>query len=137
MLDKRQLHTDIGLREILQRRADSMLADLRSPDRLPARIRDHLVSHHRPSAVTIRAIAEAFGMPERTLRRRLLDVGLTFRDLSDIVLRDMACSALREERTSIKELAFRLGFADLSTFYRAFKRWTGTTPAEYRAGVAD
>jgi AraC-like DNA-binding protein len=137
LLSRRQLHTDAGLREMLERRADSMLADLRSTDRLPARIRDFIATHPKPNAVTVKAVAEAFEIRERTLRRRLLDVGLSFRDLSDVTLRDMACAALREEATSIKEIAFRLGFTDLSTFYRAFKRWTGFTPAEFRARVAD
>lgn len=136
LLERRQLHTDAGLLEMLRRRADSMLADLHSPDRLPARVRDFLTTHPEPNAVTVRTVADAFGIPERTLRRRLVEVGLSFRDLSDVTLRDMACTALRDEATSIKEIAFRLGFTDLSTFYRSFKRWTGFTPAEYRSRVA-
>ncbi len=135
LLDLKQPHTDVGLREMLGRRADSMLADLRSPDRLPGRIRDYLTTHAHPNTVTVRAVSDAFGIPERTLRRRLVEVGLSFRDLSDMTLRDLACAALRDEPTSIKEIAYRLGFNDLSTFYRAFKRWTGHTPAEYRTFV--
>ncbi len=135
LLDRPQLHSDESLREMLRRRAEGLLADLHSVDRLPIRIRDFVMNHEQPTSVSAAMLAEAFGMSERTLRRRLVDRGMSLRELVDLTLRQMACSALEEDpNRPIKEVAARLGFSELSGFYRAFKRWTGLTPAEFRAG---
>jgi AraC-like DNA-binding protein len=135
ILDRPQLHTDESLREMLRRRAEGLLADLHSVDRLPIRIRDFVIQHEQPTSVSAGMLADAFGMSERTLRRRLVDRGMSLRDLIDATLRQMACSALEEDASRpIKEIAARLGFSELSGFYRAFKRWTGLTPAEFRSG---
>jgi AraC-like DNA-binding protein len=52
--------------------------------------------------------------------------------LCETAKRDVACTALNGADVSIKDLAYRLGFSEPSAFHRAFKRWTGTTPAVYR-----
>lgn len=136
ILDRPQLHTDESLREMLRRRAEGLLADLHSVDRLPIRIRDFVMQHEQPTAVSAAMLADAFGMSERTLRRRLVDRGMSLRELLDRTLQQMAYTALEEnESRPIKDVAARLGFSELSGFYRAFKRWTGLTPAEFRAGL--
>jgi AraC-like DNA-binding protein len=52
--------------------------------------------------------------------------------LLDQARREVACASLRRPDVAIKDVAFRIGFSELSAFYRAFKRWTGRTPAQYR-----
>jgi AraC-like DNA-binding protein len=80
-------------------------------------------------------IARGLGMSVRTLQRRLGEAGLTFRGVRDAVRRDLAM-ALSDGATahspSVTDLALSLGFADSATLCRAFKRWTGTSPAAYR-----
>jgi AraC-like DNA-binding protein len=74
-------------------------------------------------------------MSERTLYRRLSDDGLTFRDVVREAQERLACELLTASDCSIAEIAFLTGFAEQSTFTRAFKRWAGQAPARYRQGA--
>lgn len=84
-------------------------------------------------AVTER-IAAVMHMSGRTLQRRLKDHRTSFEDVVDEVRKAQAMSLLHDEKLSLGEVAFLLGYADQATFSRAFKRWTGNAPGEYRRG---
>lgn len=76
--------------------------------------------------------AEALGISERTLARRLRDQGQTFDNLLDEVRRHRSLKAVAETTAPLPEIAESLGFAEVSTFYRAFRRWTGLPPVRWR-----
>ncbi len=77
-------------------------------------------------------IARRLAMSERTLHRQLADHGATFQTIATRARRDAAESLLTTTRHSIADIAFLTGFSDQTAFTRAFKRWTGTTPAAFR-----
>jgi len=77
-------------------------------------------------------VAGKLGLSARTLRRRLSGDGLSFASLVDDERKARALVLLRKEALSLDEVANRLGYADGSTFARAFQRWTGDSPAVYR-----
>jgi AraC-like DNA-binding protein len=79
------------------------------------------------------AIARALGCGRQTLYRRLRDEGLTYEALVESVRRRLATRLLRDPEVSVKVVAYRLGFAEPAAFSRAFKRWTGQSPAAWRA----
>ncbi|MEO1273598.1 MAG: helix-turn-helix transcriptional regulator, partial [Myxococcota bacterium] len=81
---------------------------------------------------TATAVAQRLGMSRRTLYRRLRDEGTTFQHLLDDLRAGMAQSLLKNRHTDLTEVAFILGFSEPRAFSRAFKRWTGTTPARWR-----
>ena len=81
-------------------------------------------------------VAKELAVSARTLQRRLEKAGTTFVTLWDETRRIAALEQLRNPEVAIKETAFRLGFSEPSTFYRAFRRWTGDTPANYRRSFA-
>jgi AraC-like DNA-binding protein len=83
--------------------------------------------------ISLEQLARALHMGERTLRRRLEDHGTSYKNLLDELRRELACHYVARTEQSFEETGARLGFADISAFYRAFKRWTSTTPAAYRA----
>ena len=83
------------------------------------------------------AIARQMGMSERTLQRRLAAEGSTFNELLDQARRTIAFSYLADRRLAAYEVSFLLGYAEPATFFRAFKRWTGKTPQQYRATASD
>jgi AraC-like DNA-binding protein len=82
---------------------------------------------------TMNEIAGRLKLTERTLRRQLSELGTSFQDVLDEVRRDEAIRHLQESRYVVGELSLRLGFGGRAAFYRAFRRWTGMSLAEYRA----
>ncbi len=77
-------------------------------------------------------IAERLGMSPRTLHDKLAEQGVSFQSLLDDLRCQMACEYLTRARFSIKEITFMLGYTDTGNFSRAFKRWTGQSPRDYR-----
>lgn len=77
-------------------------------------------------------VARRLGISVRSLHRRLADHGLTFQALTEDTRRDLAEGLLRDERYALSEIAFLTGFSEQSSFNRAFKRWSGETPASFR-----
>lgn len=81
-------------------------------------------------------VAHRLGLHPRTLGRRLQQCGTTFQDLLDETRLEVARQLLRGTRSSVARIAASLGYHDPTVFTRAFRRWTGTTPRDYRAGQA-
>lgn len=81
---------------------------------------------------TLAAVAEVLCVSKRTLQRRLTDADLRFSQLVDQSRCEMAEEQLAAGVASVDDLAFSLGFSTTSSFYRAFKRWTGRTPGAWR-----
>ena len=71
-------------------------------------------------------------LPTWTLRRKLAEEGTRFRDLLNETRRDLAETYIRDTELAFGEIAYLLGFASAEAFQRAFKRWTGLTPGEFR-----
>lgn len=81
-------------------------------------------------------IAQALNVSNRTLQRKLKDEGTSFIDLLQDTRLQLAEKYLSQPQRSVVEIAYLLGFAEPSTFSRAFKRWTGQAPADYRQGLS-
>ena len=79
-------------------------------------------------------LAHLFAMHRRTVNRRLQAQGTTFRKLVDEVRYDVARHLLESSELPVIDIAGMLNYADASAFTRAFRRWSGTTPAQWRAG---
>lgn len=79
--------------------------------------------------------ARMLGLSSRTLRRRLEMEGTSYRQLTQMLLHESACSLLRNPRLTLQQIADTLGFSDASAFHRAFRRWSGESPARYRSRV--
>ena len=82
--------------------------------------------------VTIEMVAGEIHMSVRSLQRRLQEAGTTFGDVLDQTREELARKYVAEEKMVFSEIAFLLGFSEQSTFSRAFKRWAGVTPTEFR-----
>ena len=95
-----------------------------------------LIKDALPSGIpSIVQVAEHMGMSNRTLTRRLAENGVTFRDLIKATQEEESKKLLAKEGLSIADIAFQTGFSEQSAFNRAFKRWTGLSPMEYKKSV--
>lgn len=82
--------------------------------------------------VTADRLATMFDMHVRTFHRRLSDHGTSHQQLLDETRLSFACQLLKEDRRSLSQIAELLGYAEMRSFIRAFKRWSGTTPTDWR-----
>ncbi|MBC2654606.1 AraC family transcriptional regulator ligand-binding domain-containing protein [Pseudomonas sp. MSSRFD41] len=82
---------------------------------------------------TLTAISRNLGLSSRTLQRRLKYCGIDFEDLRDNTRRNEALQLIASGKYSATEIAYMVGYSDQAHFTRAFKRWTGSSPARYRS----
>ncbi|MCU0669269.1 MAG: AraC family transcriptional regulator [Myxococcota bacterium] len=135
MLDTSNPSADAPLRQLLERHAADQLARIMSSAPLPERLRAAILSMLPLGNLTAESAAAHFGMSSRTLRRRLREAGTSYQELLDDVRAELARRYLARERRGIDEVAHLLGFSEPSAFTKAFRRWTGQTPADFvRAG---
>ena len=102
-------------------------------DALLGRVRAALAARVGPDLPTMATVARAVGLSERTLQRRLGERGTSFERLLQDVRRQRTLELLARPSLSIQSVALEMGYHDASSFHRAFRAWTGLTPAVYRA----
>lgn len=131
------LGAEPALLSILDEHARALL------DRLPpgeedlvARTRAAIAAELRGGDPSIGRVARKLAMSDRTLQRRLGEAGTSYAALLDEVRRQWAEAYLRRPEIGLCEVAWLLGFAEQSSFTRAFRRWTGTSPGRFRASAA-
>jgi AraC-like DNA-binding protein len=96
----------------------------------------YLASELNKSPLTLDRVAASFGLTERTLRRKLVQEEFPFRDLLEKVRRDLCAIYALEARRNLGEVAELLGYAELSAFTRAYRRWHGKPPsAQWKSGA--
>lgn len=133
LLDIPQPFNDEPMWRLLKHRAEEMLVHEQAREHLHERVKQVLHNEVDLSSVHPCSIARRMGMSPRSLRRRLSDEGHSLSALVDEVRREVALTELSNPEMPIKRIADRVGFSEVSAFHRAFKRWTGMTPARYRA----
>jgi AraC-like DNA-binding protein len=83
----------------------------------------------------IEAVARKLAMSPRNLQLKLREEGTSYRETLDRVRMDMALGHLKNRHVTVAEVAYLLGFSEPSVFHRSFKRWTGTTPRDFRQSL--
>lgn len=135
MMESANPSADAGLRQLLERHAADQLARIVAHVPLAERVRAHVRATLATGELSADAVAARLGMSSRTLRRRLQDESTSYQEILDEVREALARRHLVREGRAVDEVAFLLGFSDPSAFAKAFRRWTGTTPAGFaRAG---
>ena len=136
VFDKRWL--DVALRSADPHRlkvleAQARAIEVRATGELPAQVRRVLRRQLLSSSASMHRVAAELQMHRRTLDRKLQTHGIGFRSLRDEVRFDVARQLLSDTAMPIIAIAHSLHFADASAFTRAFRRWSGTTPTQWRA----
>lgn len=136
-LDRPCPAADPMLSDVILRQANALLAARPDPTTsFAVRLRQQLVGLLAEGNLTIAGMAARLKMSERTLQRRLSTEGLTYDAVLDQLRHELALRYLADPAMAIGEVAYLLGYAEPSSFHRAFKRWTGMTPADARTRAA-
>jgi AraC-like DNA-binding protein len=121
-----------SLAEYLRRAPMDLLVRFRDRTTVTERIRRLLRRHLNEELPSLEDVGRALAMTPQTLRRRLHEEGQGYQQLKDDLRRDAAIEYLARPDLTLVQIATRLGFSEPSTFHRAFKKWTGVAPGEYR-----
>ncbi len=132
-LEKRTAKADTSINQFLVERVEEETRGIEvSVHKIVSDI-EELIKDALPSGIpSIAQIGDHLGMSNRTLTRRLFESGITFRDIIKKSQEELSKNLLKDPSRSIAEIAFQTGFSDQSAFNRAFKRWTGLSPYEFR-----
>jgi len=122
------------LAEVHERIASEHLQRL-DPAQTCHRVRAVIVRHLPDGEPRRPRIATILGMSERTLQRRLAAEGTSFQRLLDDTRRELARHYLGQRNLSLADIAYLLGFTDQSSFFRAARRWFGSSPGHFRIGL--
>jgi AraC-like DNA-binding protein len=139
LLDAPLVGGDTGSRPALESEARRRIELLAMPafddEKETARLQQIIAARLREGPLGVEDAAAALGLSVRQLQRRLEARGSSYREVLDGTRRELAERHMRDEALSQTDVAFLLGFGDQSAFHRAFRRWFGMTPGEYRASV--
>lgn len=133
LLERALPAADPALSRIVTTHAEQLLAARAAArESFAAQVRRQLAEGMANGPMPLGQLAQGLHLSERSLQRRLDAEGTRFADLLDEVRRELALRYIADQRLALGEVAYLLGFAEPSPFHRAFKRWTGTTPAAAR-----
>jgi AraC-like DNA-binding protein len=123
---------DETLARYLERLADQALRAITAADTWSSKVKRAIWSELSDGRPGLARAARALGVSARTLQRRLRDERTSFAGVLEEFRRDVALGLLRDRELAVYEIAFLLGYAEPSTFHRAFRRWHGASPHEFR-----
>ena len=137
-LDLPVVQDERSAKEFLRSAPENILLKYKNGSSLSARVRRRLRQFLPGAVADFEQLADEMGMTPATMRRRLHDEGESYQSIKDNLRRDLAISYLSHSKRSVMDIALELGFSERSAFHRAFRKWTGASPGEFRrnAGLA-
>ncbi|MGE5476408.1 MAG: AraC family transcriptional regulator [Bacteroidales bacterium] len=127
--------TGQALKEFLSVAPENLLVQYKDSNSLASQIQRRLRDLPPAEWPGFDEIADDMRTSASTLRRRMEAEGQSYQAIKDHLRRDMAINLLSDSAMSVMDIAAELGFAETSAFHRAFKKWTGANPGEYRRSV--
>jgi AraC-like DNA-binding protein len=131
-LDERLPRRDSKLHRVIRNHGDTLLAALPPIDTFAEVVRRLIVADLGLRNPTLQRVASLLDTSTRTVARKLESEGVSFSNLLEELRRGLALRYLLSGEMRICDIGFMLGYAQVPPFYRAFRRWTGVTPTEYR-----
>ena len=131
-LDLPVVQNERSLKEFLRTAPESILVKYKNGSSLAARVRRRLRQYLPGEVPDFEGLADELNMTPATMRRRLHEEGESYQSIKDQLRRDLAISYLSHSSRSVMDIALELGFSERSAFHRAFRKWTGASPGEFR-----
>lgn len=121
------------LSTMIERLLQDRLLELEKGVHFTSKVREAISVNYQFDFPQLENIALALNITPRTLQRKLQDENTSYRELSDTIRYELASTLLKYKELTISEIAYKLGYSELKNFRRAFKQWSGLTPADYRS----
>jgi len=121
------------MQRILEDHAQRIIKAAESPDDIISQVKTIIAKGSKGRIPREEEIADALNISKRTLQKKLNEQNTTFLKILKEVQKQLTFAYLKSPEISNKEIAWALGYGDISNFHRAFKRWTGMTPKQYRS----
>jgi len=131
-LDQAVIQDEQSVKEFLRIIPENILVKYKNTNSVTAKIRRRLRQSPLHELPDFEVLALELHTASATLRRRLHEEGESYQSIKDQLRRDVAITYLSDSEKSVTDIALELGFAEPSAFHRAFKKWTGASPGEYR-----
>ena len=131
-LDLPVVQNERSAKEFLRTAPENILLKYKNVSSLAARVRRRLRQFLPGPVPDFERLAAEMDMTPATMRRRLHEEGESYQSIKDQLRRDLAISYLSHSNRSVMDIALELGFAERSAFHRAFRKWTGASPGEFR-----
>ncbi|WP_246793986.1 AraC family transcriptional regulator [Burkholderia perseverans] len=126
------VQTPASLKTFLRNAPGNFIVKYRNPDSLASRVRAMLRALPPGDWPDAAGLAARLHVAEATLRRKLRHEGASYQDIKDALRYEIACEALADPALTVADVATAAGFAEPSAFYRAFRGWSGLSPAAWR-----
>ena len=120
------------VKEFLRTAPENIVTKYKNVSGVSARIRRRLRQMLPGDVPDFDSLASELNMTSATLRRRLSEEGASYQEIKDQLRRDLAIRYLSHSDRSVMDIALELGFSERSAFHRAFQKWTGASPGEFR-----
>jgi AraC-like DNA-binding protein len=133
-LDLPIVQNERTIKEFLRTAPENILVKYKNGSSLSARIRRRLRQLPPAEVPDFETLAAQLNMTPATMRRRLHEEGASYQEIKDQLRRDLAIGYLSHSDRSVMDIALELGFSERSAFHRAFRKWTGASPGEFRRG---
>jgi AraC-like DNA-binding protein len=134
VVDKRLSGSNPLMAQIADQEMIKYLAKLDEND-IVQRVKASIIDLLPDGRISDQKVADALYMSNRTLQRKLQVKGSTFKNILVELRKELAMKYIQDNQMTLTELSFQLGFSEMSSFSRAFKQWTGSSPREYRQAV--
>lgn len=132
LLDYQLPESDPNTAKMAEKICQDILLSLEQRETYPEKVRKIIFANKEDSLPTFDQVAEILHLHPRTLGRRLKQYNTSYQVILDDVRKELALDYLANSEVLIDDIAYSLRFNDASSFYRAFKKWTGRTPRSYR-----
>jgi AraC-like DNA-binding protein len=134
-LDWQVRSANVNLLSVFENHAATMLAAQNRTQTYSQKVGQKIAQHLQGEVPTIDAMARSLMVSIRQLQRELQTENTSYQQILDQTRKELALRHLNDPQISIHDVAFLLGFSEPSAFHRAFKRWTGQTPKNYRSDL--
>ena len=130
-LDQRLRFADPRLAKMAEAQCEQEMANIKSPPKLLNQVR-RIILAQSGCFPSVDEAASDLHMSSRTLKRKLQQLGTSYQTILDDLRKGLAVEYLTQTEITVDDIAVQLGYSDASNFARAFRRWTGRSPSDYR-----